>query len=106
MVASCPAAPYGAKSSAPGSGKTVALTFDDGPGASTGSILSILASYRFPATFFNLGQNMAARPSRVRQEAGMGYILGNYTWDHPNLTRLSASAQGTVWTGPRPGRRA
>ena len=27
----CPAAPYGAQSAAPGSGKTVALTFDDGP---------------------------------------------------------------------------
>jgi peptidoglycan/xylan/chitin deacetylase (PgdA/CDA1 family) len=92
---SCPPAPYGAQRSAPGSGKTVALTFDDGPGASTASILSILASYGVPATFFNLGQNMAARPSLVRQEAGLGYVLGNHTWDHATLTTLSASAQGT-----------
>src|SRR5271165_7369572 len=92
---SCPGAPYGAQSSAPGSGKTVALTFDDGPGASTASILSILASYGVPATFFNLGQNMAARPALVRQEAGPGYVLGNHTWDHPNMTTLSAAAQGT-----------
>ncbi len=92
---SCPAAPYGAQRNAPGGGKTVALTFDDGPGASTASILSILASYGVPATFFNLGQNMAARPTLVRQEAGLGYVLGNHTWDHPNMTTLSAAAQGT-----------
>jgi peptidoglycan/xylan/chitin deacetylase (PgdA/CDA1 family) len=92
---SCPAAQYGAKSAAPGSGKTVALTFDDGPGASTASILSILGSYGIPATFFNIGQNMAARPTLVRQEASMGYVLDNHTWDHPNMTTLPASAQGT-----------
>jgi peptidoglycan/xylan/chitin deacetylase (PgdA/CDA1 family) len=92
---SCPAAPYGSNSAAPGSGKTVALTFDDGPGASTASILSIIQSYGVPATFFNIGQNAAARPQLVRQEAAAGYMLGNHTWDHPNMTTLPASAQGT-----------
>jgi peptidoglycan/xylan/chitin deacetylase (PgdA/CDA1 family) len=33
--ASCPAAPCGPHFYAPGTGKTVALTFDDGPGKST-----------------------------------------------------------------------
>jgi peptidoglycan/xylan/chitin deacetylase (PgdA/CDA1 family) len=91
----CPAAPYGARSAAPGSGKTVALTFDDGPGASTASIVSILAQYGVPATFFNLCQNMAARAALVRQEASAGYALDDHTWDHKNMTTLSASAQGT-----------
>jgi peptidoglycan/xylan/chitin deacetylase (PgdA/CDA1 family) len=94
VAPSCPAAPYGTFSYAPGTGKTVALTFDDGPGASTSSILSVLGSYGAPATFFNIGQNMAARPALVRQEANTGYVLGNHTWDHPNMTTLSASAQG------------
>jgi len=93
VPASCPAAPYGARSAAPGSGKTVALTFDDGPGASTASILSILAQYGVPATFFNIGQNMAARPALVKQEASMGYALDNHTWNHATLTTLSASGQ-------------
>ncbi len=93
VATGCPAAGYGARSSAPGSGKTVALTFDDGPGASTPGILSVLGKYGVPATFFNIGQNMAARPSLVRQEAGMAYVLGNHTWDHPDMTTLSASAQ-------------
>jgi peptidoglycan/xylan/chitin deacetylase (PgdA/CDA1 family) len=25
----------------------------------------------------------------------MGYLLGNHTWDHPNMSALSASAQAT-----------
>ena len=91
---SCPAAQYGAKSAAPGSGKTVALTFDDGPGASTAGILSILGSYGIRRRF-NIGQNMAARPTLVRQEASMGYVLDNHTWDHPNMTTLPPLAQGT-----------
>jgi peptidoglycan/xylan/chitin deacetylase (PgdA/CDA1 family) len=93
ISAGCPAAPYGAYSAAPGSGKTIALTFDDGPGASTASILSILAAYGVPATFFNIGQNAAAQPQLVRTEAKSGYMLGNHTWDHPDMTTLPASAQ-------------
>jgi len=89
----CPAAPYGVYSYAPGSGKTVALTFDDGPGVTTARILSILQSYGVPATFFNIGENMAASPSLVRSEAADGYMIGNHTWDHPDMTTLSASAQ-------------
>ena len=93
ISATCPAAPSGVYSYAPGSGKTVALTFDDGPGPTTARIMSILGSYGVPATFFNIGQNAAASPSLVRTEASRGYMLGNHTWDHPDMTTLSASAQ-------------
>src|SRR5262249_14634992 len=65
ISANCPAAPSGVYSYAPGSGKTVALTFDDGPGPTTARIMSILASYSVPATFFNIGENAAALPSLV-----------------------------------------
>ena len=92
-VPACPAAPHGTSSYAPGTGKTVALTFDDGPGASTSAIMSELRSNGVRATFFNLGENMAARPQQVRDEAQAGYALGNHTWNHPNMTTLSASAQ-------------
>jgi peptidoglycan-N-acetylglucosamine deacetylase len=95
QVSACPPAPYGTNSYAPGGGKTVALTFDDGPGASTSAIISILQANHVPATFFNIGQNMAARPQQVRDEALAGYALGNHTWSHPNMTTLSASAQAT-----------
>lgn len=94
-AASCPAAPYGARFYAPGSGKTVALTFDDGPGRSTAAILGVLARYRVPATFFNVGVNVAARPGVVRDEVRHGYPAGNHTWSHSDMRRLSAARQAT-----------
>jgi peptidoglycan/xylan/chitin deacetylase (PgdA/CDA1 family) len=92
-VRRCPAASYGAHFHAPGKGKTVALTFDDGPGRTTAAVLRVLARYRVPATFFNLGVNVAARPALARKEARAGYAMGNHTWDHADLVRLSASRQ-------------
>ena len=67
-VRSCPVASYGAHFYAPGKGKTVALTFDDGPGRTTAAVLRVLARYRVPATFFNIGVNVAARPGLARKE--------------------------------------
>jgi peptidoglycan-N-acetylglucosamine deacetylase len=96
-AAGCVAAPYGANRYAPpfGSAKTVALTFDDGPGPSTQGIISVLRRYGVTATFFNIGQNAAARAALVRTEAADGYLEGNHTWSHPNMTTLSSAAQGT-----------
>ena len=92
--ANCPAASYGVHLYAPGTAKTVALTFDDGPGRSTEAILTILARYRVPATFFNIGAAMATGPSLVREEVREGYAMGNHTWNHPHMTTLSAARQG------------
>jgi len=93
ISAGCVGAPYGPNFYAPGSGKTVALTFDDGPGPSTAGIISVLRTYGVPATFFNIGQNAAARPDLVRTEASLGYLVGNHTWNHPNMPTLSSSQQ-------------
>jgi peptidoglycan/xylan/chitin deacetylase (PgdA/CDA1 family) len=62
VSAGCGSAPYSANFYAPafGRGKTVALTFDDGPGPTTAGIISVLREYGVPATFFNIGQNAAA----------------------------------------------
>lgn len=89
----CRKAGYGPKYYAPGTGRTVALTFDDGPGTSTARILRILRRYGVPATFFNLGENAAARPRLLRRELAGGYVLGNHTWDHDNLAKLTAARQ-------------
>jgi peptidoglycan/xylan/chitin deacetylase (PgdA/CDA1 family) len=72
--------------------KCVALTFDDGPGPYTLTLLRHLAAYHAHATFFVVGQNVAARPDVVRQEVAAGHEVGNHTWSHPDLTRLSAAA--------------
>jgi peptidoglycan/xylan/chitin deacetylase (PgdA/CDA1 family) len=92
-LASCPAPVYGPNFYAPGPGKTVALTFDDGPGKTTPRILRILLRYHIPAAFFNVGQNMPVRPWLVRREWTQGFVLGNHTWDHRNMAKLSASQQ-------------
>ena len=89
----CPRASYGPHFYAPGRRRTVALTFDDGPGRSTARILSILRKYRVPATFFNIGENEAARRKLVREEHRDGFALGNHTWNHPDMTGLSGREQ-------------
>jgi peptidoglycan/xylan/chitin deacetylase (PgdA/CDA1 family) len=78
---------------APGRGKTVALTFDDGPGASTAAIISVLESYGVPATFFNIGENEQQRAADVVAEADGGFLVGDHTWDHPDMPTLSSAAQ-------------
>jgi peptidoglycan/xylan/chitin deacetylase (PgdA/CDA1 family) len=98
LATSCPLPPSGPQFYAPrypGYARTVALTFDDGPGRTTARILRILRSYRIRATFFNVGEAMVARPALVREEAQSGFLLGNHTWSHPNLTRLTRRQQAT-----------
>ncbi|PZS27633.1 MAG: hypothetical protein DLM58_18520 [Pseudonocardiales bacterium] len=91
----CPAAPYGVSRIAPGAGKTLALTFDDGPGRDTGRMMAVLASRHVTATFFNLGVNEARDPAAVRAEAAAGYALGGHTWDHRSLPTLNAAGQAS-----------
>ncbi|MDQ1017564.1 polysaccharide deacetylase family protein [Streptomyces afghaniensis] len=70
--------------------RCVALTFDDGPAASeTATLLTYLAQHKARATFFTLGQNVAAHPDVVRAEARAGNEIGNHSWNHPDLTKLT-----------------
>ena len=50
--------------------KRIALTFDDGPNPIwTPQILSVLAKYGAPATFFLIGENVERAPQLVRDES-------------------------------------
>jgi peptidoglycan/xylan/chitin deacetylase (PgdA/CDA1 family) len=89
----CPPAPDGVQRTAPGAGRTVALTFDDGPGRSTAAILRVLAEKQVRATFFDVGINENVRPEAVRAIAAQGHLLANHTWSHPDMSRLDAAAQ-------------
>ncbi|MCB9653911.1 MAG: polysaccharide deacetylase family protein [Deltaproteobacteria bacterium] len=73
-------------------GKNVNLTFDDGPHPRiTPEVLRILDEEGVKgATFFVLGQNVARYPNLVREIIQKGHVIGNHTWDHANLTHLSA----------------
>jgi peptidoglycan/xylan/chitin deacetylase (PgdA/CDA1 family) len=62
--------------------RTVALTFDDGPGRSTPAVLDILRQAQVQATFFVVGKKVAAEPEMLRQVHAEGHALGNHTWSH------------------------
>jgi peptidoglycan-N-acetylglucosamine deacetylase len=67
----------------------VALTFDDGPTPYTRQYVDALAAQGAHATFFNVGQNMQARPTDTQYQAAAGMRLENHTWDHPHLLGLT-----------------
>ncbi|MEU4744137.1 polysaccharide deacetylase family protein [Actinosynnema sp. NPDC023658] len=69
----------------------VGLTFDDGPGGNTTTLLNLLRQYGLRATMFNQGNNAAANPSLVRAEVSAGMWVGNHSYTHPHLTQLSQS---------------
>jgi peptidoglycan/xylan/chitin deacetylase (PgdA/CDA1 family) len=78
----CPPPAKGTVHTAPGHGRTVALTFDDGPGPWTPKILAVLARQQVPATFFDTGAHAKQYPDLVRAEAAGGHLVGDHTWDH------------------------
>jgi peptidoglycan/xylan/chitin deacetylase (PgdA/CDA1 family) len=68
----------------------VRLTFDDGPNRNaTPAILDTLAARGVKATFFVVGSMAAASPGIVRRASTEGHRIGNHSWSHPNLTKLS-----------------
>jgi peptidoglycan-N-acetylglucosamine deacetylase len=62
--------------------RTVALTFDDGPGPSTPDVLHVLQQHGVAATFFVVGRNAAAAPDMLRRIVAEGHVLGDHTWSH------------------------
>lgn len=69
----------------------VALTFDDGPNPYyTQQVLAVLQEYGIKATFFCIGRQVAQYPSLVKQEYDAGNVIGNHTWSHADLTKLSS----------------
>ena len=69
--------------------KTIALTFDDGPGPYTEKLLDILDKYDAKATFFLIGSKVSARANTLRSIQARGHQLGNHSWSHPELPKLS-----------------
>jgi peptidoglycan-N-acetylglucosamine deacetylase len=68
----------------------IAMTFDDGPSAeNTPRLLEMLKQRNIKATFFLIGQNAAANPDLVRRILAEGHEIGNHSWTHPQLSKLS-----------------
>jgi len=83
---------FGTTLIAPRRPNELALTFDDGPNpAWTPRLLEILAEHGVHATFFMVGKFVRAEPALVQQIAAAGHLLGNHSWNHPNLARTRAA---------------
>src|SRR5438132_9414847 len=71
-------------------GPYIAMTFDDGPSATlTPKLLDLLAAHHIKATFFVIGENVAEHPEIVARAARDGHEIGNHSWSHPNLAKMS-----------------
>jgi peptidoglycan/xylan/chitin deacetylase (PgdA/CDA1 family) len=70
----------------PGSGRRVALTFDDGPNTeATPRILDVLAAEGVKATFFLLGKHVERWPAIARRVASDGHVIANHGYHHRKL---------------------
>lgn len=69
--------------------KVVALTFDDGPSKYTSKILDVLDKYEASATFFLIGNKVDFYGDVLRRMLKEGSEIGNHSYDHKLLTRLS-----------------
>jgi peptidoglycan/xylan/chitin deacetylase (PgdA/CDA1 family) len=68
--------------------KCVALTFDDGPSPYTDRLLQVLTDDHAHATFFLIGNKVAANPAGAKRIADAGMEIGSHTWEHPNMTTI------------------
>ena len=67
----------------------MAVTFDDGPAASTNQVLDILARKHATASFFMLAPKVRANPGVVKRMRAAGHTVASHTATHRDLTRLS-----------------
>ncbi len=65
-----------------GDGRTVYLTFDDGPGPQTAAFLDVLAGKGVRATFCQVGNRLAEFPAVAQRVVAEGHTLCNHSWDH------------------------
>lgn len=76
----------------PTAGKRVAITFDDGPDELTPRYLDLLDDLGVPATFFVVGDHVAAHPGMVREYLRRGHQIAGHGYDHTRFTKLDRRA--------------
>ncbi|MBI5543434.1 MAG: polysaccharide deacetylase family protein, partial [Deltaproteobacteria bacterium] len=70
--------------------RNVNLTFDDGPHpVNTPRVLDILKQHDVKATFFVTGKGVEAHPELIRKIVAEGHVLGNHTYTHADLSKLT-----------------
>ena len=70
--------------------KHIYLTFDNGyENGYTEKILDVLKKEKVQAAFFVTGHYLESAPELVERMAKEGHIVGNHSWNHPDLTQVS-----------------
>ncbi|MFI7008306.1 polysaccharide deacetylase family protein [Streptomyces sp. NPDC050145] len=70
--------------------RAMVLTFDDGPDPRfTPEILRTLRRHQVRAMFFVCGEMAVENKDLLREMADDGHVIGNHTWTHPLLTKLT-----------------
>jgi len=73
--------------------KVIYLTFDCGyENGNTAKILDALDKHHAPAAFFVVGHMIESAPDLIRRMADEGYIVGNHTFHHPDMSAISDQA--------------
>lgn len=72
----------------------VAITFDDGPGASTPGVLEVLARHGVKATFFVVGREVERRPALAARIVQEGHEIANHTYSHANFCSRALRGPG------------
>jgi peptidoglycan/xylan/chitin deacetylase (PgdA/CDA1 family) len=69
--------------------KEIAISFDDGPDASTTeSLLAILDNEKVEATFFCIGKNIEGNENLLQKIHAVGHLIGNHSFSHAPLFDL------------------
>jgi peptidoglycan/xylan/chitin deacetylase (PgdA/CDA1 family) len=76
--------------------KTVALTFDDGPGPRTEELSGWLKDEGISAGFFMLGNAATGKAAVLNKVNADGHVIGNHTFDHKQLTLASTDPVNEV----------
>ncbi|MEU6162985.1 polysaccharide deacetylase family protein [Streptomyces tanashiensis] len=75
-----------------GVGRSMVLTFDDGPDPRyTPGILETLRRYDCRAMFFVCGEMAVENQDLLREMAADGHVVGNHSWSHPLIPKLRPS---------------
>jgi peptidoglycan/xylan/chitin deacetylase (PgdA/CDA1 family) len=98
MLVGCEAAGPSLVYQGPSRGREIALTFDDGPWDQprTLDFLRVLEREHVPATFFEIGSQIAGYdPGGVAEKQMLldGDMIGDHTWSHPDMPKLSPAKQ-------------
>jgi len=72
--------------------RVCAITFDDGPSASTAPVLEILDRYRVKATFFVLSANARRHPDLLRRLVAGGHTVAVHGVTHQKIHRDSQAS--------------